>query len=1255
MGTKMGAAGVRIELTDNSAYGMVENPSTIAGVVGFASKGELNKIITLANTAEQDTKLGYGFQSYKYNQGMYAARAVLNAGGHVEFVRPYGETIDKSDPYKRDLKTDAYVIAYDKNAAKYDPKLYKLNSLNLKHFASTRFKTDGAAEYGVTRKINNISETITEGNNVNFNIDASENFADSAACRWYDPTKKLAPTDMVLGAIMNTDPSNAYRAFDRYEVVTCDYKSSIGTGSNPILECMLATYPGFIVGDTVRLPISSGGTSSRTAKALVTDIQDKTVILEIQDKDFNITGINKPNAIIFCDKDNAMGDGYDYMSVKTAVAGRSVKTFTTLHWGDKDNIYAPESSIKNGTLLAFYDRFHAAYYLRFANNSNQVYTTTTNAPSISTDTGNWTIKFTETNSILVGDELTIFPANNKDKKAIVTVLSVDGKSVVTTPDPDIAPSDMVGGMCVKVSEFSEDYEAFTVDISSANSWEDVANAVLATLYSSEIGYGNGVIANDIGKDSDGDGMLDQWFDKTGDIRNVIWVEPSASYDYSIGDTVAVVRGKTTAKYGTKEADTPDMIMSDIEKKNVIWVAKIADINTLNGKITLDSSVNIPNDYDPASGLTTKNSVQFNDTKVPLTFQLVDLTNSAFVAYNAVVSQSYVQKVVDTNLYDQYQFSNGQFTKIQSSNFATKVHVGDTLNFTYDYLDADGNQQTQKNVGFTVTAIDTTTNWLTGATVKNLPTPVVGGALREMVAEVTHTRDEVDTYIVSNYSLYVSSQMQDTPQVSEVDDIAGLTIAKGDTTHATAIIDKSPKVLADSDIGATFLNLGLATTGYIDMNYDGNPVQVYVLNADGENIARMFMSVSYMYNGRLYEFEGTIVPYSYNDTQLFIGDAADAELTNSGATFVLNESGVLEYFLENISYDLSQTIVNGTLTGISTCISYNDDDPAIQNDAVWVYNPLNNRSGSTLSTAWNLFLDKDGSDVSMLVAAGCGVNNIFMKNLEGLNTQVMQAMLNVCELRKDCFAIMDGVGEAKLATALKKNIVATGFGSTLGRWGAIYDGRGIFFDSLYTKGNVEVVKSVQLASLITANRSGGIWWNVPSGKTNGVVPSAWGTREKYPRRFSYPEDTESDIAKLSDIHCNPTRSTADGLYIWGDFTMQMEDTAFNQIHVAMLMAGVHKAFYKYLDDKVFRLNTTNLRAQITSDLQAKLNSIITANPAGFYEATVICDDSNNTPDIIDQNKLYVDLKVKPTKSTRYIYLRSEVLATSDGNQITTTLS
>lgn len=264
------------------------------------------------------------------------------------------------------------------------------------------------------------------------------------------------------------------------------------------------------------------------------------------------------------------------------------------------------------------------------------------------------------------------------------------------------------------------------------------------------------------------------------------------------------------------------------------------------------------------------------------------------------------------------------------------------------------------------------------------------------------------------------------------------------------------------------------------------------------------------------------------------------------------------------------------------------------------------------------------------------------------------MLNVCELRKDVFAIVDGVGEGKIATALKK-MIGIGSSGTKSRWGTMYDGRSYFSDTLYTHSTVEVVRSVQMASVITSNAASGIWWLPPAGQTRGIIPAAWCSKEKYPRTFNYPEDPDSDIAKLIAIHANPVRSNDSGNFMWGDYTMQLETTSFDQTHVPMLVAGIHKRFYKYLDKKVFRLNTVALRLEIQTYIQSQLDSIRTASESGLYSGTCICDSTNNTQTVIDRGELIVAIKIQPTKSARFITLSTSVVSSGTSNTITTTIS
>lgn len=1152
MGTKMGyAPGTRIQLKDNSAYTVVQNPNTVAGIVGYASKGELNKIIPVSNTGELGVKLGYGYQSYKYNQGMYAANAVLTAGGEVEFVRPYGEEISSTDAYKRDLKTDAFVVAFDKNASLYrngdragwakdrktgEPLIE--TSFNVKHFAATRFKTDGAAEFGVTRKINNIAETIEMGNNVQFNVDASENFADSMASRLFD---NVHCTDMVMFAIMNRDPSYASRAYDRYDVVSVQESAGVPA---PVgyrkLDCTLASKPLFTKGDTVFIPktdkkeniYGNSGTSAVSAEATVDDVVDNVVTILVDENKY--PGTSLPDVIMFNDAENAIADGFDYLNIKTAVAGNSVKNVAAVRFGGdptQDNAPTkPKDIVRNGSIITFRDKSGDYFYVRLM--APKPTFKKVGQVDIFGDVSNGKITFADSHTIGHAD-LYVVPGDVLQAKSVVgsetylfTVTSVENNKIVCTTD--IQQGGTYHFNSLTVAEFASADSVELADVTAiesedTNTWKYVANEVADAIQRIK-SYSRVAVINDINLTDDNKYI----------VNGKIIVDPSATYDYSIGDIVTIVRGDTTAEVPAED------IKSAYDKKKTY---KITAINPMSGEIT----VNTTETSDPVSS--------------NASYQLLNLSTTNITTY-----------VVQTKL---------------------------------------------ENEG------------------------VYGG-------------DYADLIFVSSYSLYVSKADQRIATVGENttgDQItSALEFINAGNSVFDSEVDKSPTVLADSDIGASFMALGLAKNRYVDINFDGNPMQVFTLIDDGIIVARMFMSIRYRFNGKLYEFEGTVVPYNYNGRQLSIIEAAEYELEDSGLEFVINDSGVLDYFLENNSYDLSQTIQNGVLNGSYTAIAYNEDDPAIVNDAVWTYDPQNNNSGSTLSTVWNLFVNKDASDVDMLVAAGVDINSPFTRKYETLNTQVMQAMINVCEARKDCFCLFDGVYEPDINKAVKKMISAGQL--SLGRWGFIYDGRGVFTDSIYTQSQVDVMKSVQLAAIITANRQGGIWWIPPAGD-EAYVPAAWGTKERFTRTYN-AEDKNCDHAKLSDIHVNATRVNKDGIRIWGDFTLQMEDTAFNQVHVTMLVAGIHKIFYKYLDHKVFKLNTTVLRAQITSDLQEKLNNIKRQNPPGLIDGKVICNDSNNTPETIDQNFLFVDLKLLPPKSTRWIILRTSVESTKNGKTIKTEL-
>lgn len=1364
---RKGSPGVAIKIEDRSGYSFIDNPALIGGVVGYSPKGEFNKILKITNTANQDSILGLGFNQAKWNMGMYATRAVLNNGGHVHFVRPYGEQVEKTDVRKSDLKSDAFVVSFDRNAAKEDyydrSRTDEENdtevihtSFDIRHFAATRYIADGFAGFGGKRKINTIQETIAENSNVDFKLTAGEEFNEEGK-----DSDVRSDTNVVLFALVNSDPTSAKRAADRY---TATVKRPESTDPR-LVTLVCDSVPAFGVGDVIYFPASNFVESEKGEYATVTKILDNKVIAEFETEQTNVPTMANKSATFFCNNDDAT-TGVDYLEVKTAVANRAVKKYGEMDYVKTDG-KVDLSKVKMGDAIILKTPDGSTKITRIFG----LKTTETDPVSA---TGK-TCTFTPKNAVLeAGDTIVFHYGTTGTVQGTVDSVDVNGLATVTLSETLAETTTFTSYEIVSIGAESCDASAKIVTLNVTNrtkvlnpvdltkvTWDSTeANKLVATFETDTTeGHTPDYFAKEFKKTINREDSVVATFEEESEGETVETKEeyigvnvsdptavekpkttpttvngtlniPNGGYVPASGSTPATATGdivwndgatvpsnaviacakgtlsknsttgKWTLTYTTEPSVTPtteDVTATFTETETVYVVTLVfpetlpskpsklqtrgtVDINTVSVgdiiKLDMDDEyyVKAVTGYG-AITLTPKNSdVEVDDDDLSLgTEKIINLTattNNILAAFNkeGFAINTYLGNNATplTDETDIAKYNTNTTLGVQVPyGTATQYSVGDLVVFVRqknNKADEQGifdkkdiyevqNINTFKDIVILSTQGDCSGKFGTKSEWKLVN-------LTASSANIwTSGKDGLTFNMLGAYDLTVPASIQETPFLVPVEREEGDTgvdlLNFAYTSTNDGVVQRTDKILVSDEIGASFNAMGLASVKYEDVNFNGTAKQVYVLSPEGEAIARMYLYITYHFNGKNYEMEGTIVPYVHDDGNLFIGDVADSVLTDSGARLLINDSGILDNFLTNNAYDLSQSVENGHLDSVSTMLSYDERDPAIINDAIWEYTPANNSDSATLSNAWNLFLDKDGTDVSMLIGAGTGVKNLFKKDREVLDGTVISAILNVCELRKDCFAILDGVGEANIETTLKKMIGAQSFGIK-GRWGAIYDGRGVFFDSYYTLMNVEVVKSVQLASIITANAANGIWWLPPAGEINAVIPTEWGVAEKYPRTFKYPEDTDSNIARLTEIRVNPTRFNSRGMFVWGDFTMQKESSAFDQIHVAMLLAGIHKMFYHYLDRKVFQLNTTNLRTNIQSDLQAQLDAIMNTNPAGLYSGTAICDDTNNTPDVIDRNELHVDLRLKPTKTSRWITLRTIVESNGSSNTQTTSL-
>jgi len=164
------------------------------------------------------------------------------------------------------------------------------------------------------------------------------------------------------------------------------------------------------------------------------------------------------------------------------------------------------------------------------------------------------------------------------------------------------------------------------------------------------------------------------------------------------------------------------------------------------------------------------------------------------------------------------------------------------------------------------------------------------------------------------------------------------------------------------------------------------------------------------------------------------------------------------------------------------------------------------------------------------------------------------------------------------------------------------------------------------------------WFAPAGVRRGVIDNA--------SAIGYIDTTE-DIFRsigvtvgLRDVlyadNVNPlTVLPGVGLVAYGQKTRATQTSAMDRVNVARLVCYLRLVLDKVARPFIFEPNDTITRNQVKAAFEAVLNDIVAKR--GLYDYLVVCDETNNTPDRIDRNELYVDIAIKPVKAIEFIYV------------------
>jgi phage tail sheath protein FI len=267
-------------------------------------------------------------------------------------------------------------------------------------------------------------------------------------------------------------------------------------------------------------------------------------------------------------------------------------------------------------------------------------------------------------------------------------------------------------------------------------------------------------------------------------------------------------------------------------------------------------------------------------------------------------------------------------------------------------------------------------------------------------------------------------------------------------------------------------------------------------------------------------------------------------------------------------------------------------------------------------AYDLFVSADNIDISLVISGPAN------------QTIVNHLIDNIAEIRKDCVVfvspekadVVDNYGDEVTDILTYRNtLTSSSYAFLDSNWKYQYDKYNDVYRWIALNGDI-----AGLAARTDRDRDP---WYSPAGLTRGVVKNvvklAWN-----------PSQTDRDDLYIKGV--NPVVTfTGEGTILYGDKTLLNRPSAFDRINVRRLFIVLEKAIARASRSSLFEFNDQFTRAQFVNLVEPFLRDV--QGRRGITDFRVVCDETNNTGEVIDRNEFVGDIYIKPARSINFIQL------------------
>ena len=282
----------------------------------------------------------------------------------------------------------------------------------------------------------------------------------------------------------------------------------------------------------------------------------------------------------------------------------------------------------------------------------------------------------------------------------------------------------------------------------------------------------------------------------------------------------------------------------------------------------------------------------------------------------------------------------------------------------------------------------------------------------------------------------------------------------------------------------------------------------------------------------------------------------------------------------------------------------------------------NASDTSFDTAFEVFMNDETINIFRYFTA---------------NIAAQSKMIDVCDYRLDAIGFTaPELSDVYNTVSPEENIIAyfdtnlnknSSYGFAVDNWKLVYD--------KYRDTNVWIPCSSDAAGIHARAIQQNEAWTSPAGLNRGQLKNV--IRLAYNSSKAQRDDMwESNVNSICSF-------PGEGVVLWGDKTLYKAPSAFSRINVRSLFIVLKKNISKSARYMLFELNDDTTRGLFQGSTDRYLETI--QSRGGIYARKVVCDETNNTAEVIDANEFVGDIYLKPAKSINTI--RLNFIAVSSG--------